>query len=127
MLSNPTPTTHSQPSALVICPNAGDLVLQGAGLMCLNCLRAYEIVDGIPLLAETGSSELWGIVSEGQNSTAYQEHFLNSGAERVTGTRMSDGGASAAPRRGKSAALRPCWRPSRGAADFSTFHAGAVG
>jgi SAM-dependent methyltransferase/uncharacterized protein YbaR (Trm112 family) len=83
-------TMRSQPDSdhslaallpLVICPKCrGDLVLQGAGLMCLNCLRAYEIVDGIPLLAETGSSELWGIVSEGQNSTAYQEQFLSSGA-----------------------------------------------
>jgi SAM-dependent methyltransferase len=62
---------------LLICPECrGDLARQGASLTCVTCSRTYGIVDEIPLLAQTGSSELWGVASDGQSSTAYQEHFL---------------------------------------------------
>ncbi len=64
---------------LLGCPEChGDLVRQGTGLTCLICSRAYELQDGIPLLARIGSSELWGGASDGLNSTAYQEQFQGS-------------------------------------------------
>ena len=62
---------------LLTCPECqGDLALQGAGLACLACSRSYELVDGIPLLAQAGSSELWGVAAESETSTGYQEQFL---------------------------------------------------
>lgn len=63
---------------LLACPECrGDLARQGAGLTCQMCSRSYEVADGIPLLAQAGSSELWGVESDSQSSTAYQEQFLD--------------------------------------------------
>jgi SAM-dependent methyltransferase len=65
---------------LLACPECrGDLARQGAGLTCQSCSRSYEVADGIPLLAQAGSSELWGVESGSQTSTAYQETFLDAG------------------------------------------------
>lgn len=64
---------------LVVCPDCQhDLVHDGVALICPSCSQTYPIVDGIPLLARKGSSEIWGVASDGQTSTAYQEHFLDS-------------------------------------------------
>lgn len=61
---------------LLACPECrGDLDRQGAGLTCRKCSRSYEVADGIPLLAQVGSSELWGVAAASQTSTAYQETF----------------------------------------------------
>ncbi|MBP1728646.1 MAG: SAM-dependent methyltransferase [Deltaproteobacteria bacterium] len=63
---------------LLACPECrGDLARQGGGLTCQSCSRSYEVADGIPLLAQAGSSELWGVESDSQTSTAYQETFLD--------------------------------------------------
>ena len=49
---------------LLACPECrGDLARQGGGLTCQSCSRSYEVADGIPLLAQAGSSELWGVES----------------------------------------------------------------
>jgi SAM-dependent methyltransferase len=64
---------------LLACPEChGDVARQGSGLTCLICSRGYEVKDGIALLARTGSSERWGVASDGLNSTAYQERFQES-------------------------------------------------
>lgn len=80
--TNSTQCTFDNPLAsllpLLACPECrGDLARQGAGLTCQACSRSYEIAEGIPLLAQAGSSELWGIESDSQSSAAYQEQFLD--------------------------------------------------
>jgi uncharacterized protein YbaR (Trm112 family)/SAM-dependent methyltransferase len=62
---------------LLACPECrGDLIRQEAGLTCQGCSRNYEVADGIPLLAQAGSTELWGVESDTQTSAAYQKSFL---------------------------------------------------
>jgi len=63
--------------ALLACPHCrGDLARDTEGLHCRSCSRSYPLQDGIPLLARPGSSEHWGVASDGSTSAAYQEQFL---------------------------------------------------
>jgi SAM-dependent methyltransferase len=64
---------------LLACPDCrGDLAREGTGIICRSCSRAYPLHDGIPLLARSGSSEQWGVPSEGPTSVAYQKQFQQS-------------------------------------------------
>jgi SAM-dependent methyltransferase len=68
--------TLDSTTELLVCPECrGDLARQDASLACPNCSRSYEVKDGIPLLARIGSSEQWGVASDGATSTDYQERF----------------------------------------------------
>ncbi len=64
---------------LLACPDCrGDLAREGTGLVCRSCARGYEVHDGIPLLARPGSSEQWGVPSDGPTSVTYQKQFQQS-------------------------------------------------
>jgi SAM-dependent methyltransferase len=65
--------------AVLACPHChGDLAHSAGSLRCRSCSQQYELREGIPLLARTGSSEQWGVESDGPTSASYQEEFLKS-------------------------------------------------
>jgi hypothetical protein len=72
-------STLDSVTAILACPHCrGDLNREEGGLRCGSCSHAYELQDGIPLLAQSGSSERWGIESSDLTSTAYQVQFQES-------------------------------------------------
>ncbi len=73
-------TVSASVMELMRCPHCrGDLAREGRDLICRGCARRYELHDGIPLLAQSGSSEQWGSPSDGVTSVAYQGSFQKSG------------------------------------------------
>jgi SAM-dependent methyltransferase len=61
---------------LMACPKCrAELARKGTGLACRSCASEYEIQKGIPLLAQVGSSEQWGVAPEGSTSVGYQQQF----------------------------------------------------
>lgn len=61
---------------LMVCPECrAELIRQEASLACRSCGKEYEIRNGIPLLAQLGSSEQWGVVPGQETSVGYQQQF----------------------------------------------------
>ncbi len=66
-------------AAILACPRChSDLRREEGGLRCPSCSRVYELHDGIPLLAQSESSESWTIESNDLTSAAYQAQFQES-------------------------------------------------
>ena len=63
-------------ASLLVCPDCHrDLTVSDNSLTCGSCKHSYEVSDGVPLLARTGSSEQWGCESDGATSVDYQVEF----------------------------------------------------
>lgn len=64
---------------VMACPECrGELARRETALVCQGCGKEYEIRDGIPLLAQVGSSEQWGVTPGQQTSVGYQQQFQKS-------------------------------------------------